>query len=70
MIQVPKDDFKILLKYLSGLQGQQRNHVRAAAQLALDTPLSEEDGAEEAKAALHRIKLKRAGKLLKKVLPA
>eukprot|EP00035_Acanthoeca_spectabilis_P007531 m.137871 g.137871 ORF g.137871 m.137871 type:complete len:258 (+) comp13987_c0_seq2:6174-6947(+) len=67
--KVPKDDFKILLKYLADVQGTPRARVREAAQAALESTIIDDDSADEPKAALHRIKLKRAGKLLKKVLP-
>eukprot|EP00729_Bicosta_minor_P000310 gene310-26320_t len=59
---VEKGDFKILLKYLKGLQGKSRGETVAAAQEHVNELADVGEGAED---AFNRIKKKRSEKIIK-----
>lgn len=62
LLQVEKGDFKILLKYLKGLQGKSRGETVAAAQEHVNELADVGEGAED---AFNRIKKKRSEKIIK-----
>lgn len=62
LLQVEKGDFKILLKYLKGLQGKSRGETVAAAQEHVNELA---DVGEDAEDAFNRIKKKRSEKIIK-----
>ena len=58
-----KDNFKLLLEYLRGMQGGSRARTKEKAQAILDTP--EDADATEDQNTLRRIAIKRATKVIK-----